>query len=216
MQAQSVLTDSMQVTQAIGIYLDELRKTSQNTDKTVTDWASMMENLVEAVKILDRHPQGIQFISQWYTQATHKPETNIHIFLRELWQKLLQDKAQILVIANEHLRQCIWKILLGLVVCITPPILFVVLLPFIMNPVVFVPVLLLTCVLLPLLGHFLLISNGIADLHANKVLKHIVSRSHLDDAGCRARFFSESQYDPLRESIQEQYNFPATPHLPAV
>jgi hypothetical protein len=211
MLPQHIFTQPARITQAIGTYLDELRKASPDPDETVAEWLLVMEHLAETVKILYRHPKGIKLITQWSVDMTHKPQADIHQFLNELLQKLNQDQALMKVIANEHLFRSVWKLIVGLIVCITPPVLFVVLLPFIANPAVFVPVLLLTCVLIPLMGHFLFISKGANDFYASRVLKQTMPASKPDGANCRDVFFTDARYEYLRNSLQQGCHIPETP-----
>ena len=120
-----------------------------------------------------------------------------------------EDSAQVKAIANQYFRRCVWEFMFGTMLSVASVSSLVLLLPFLANPVILAPVFILTCMMIPLLAHFMLISPGINDWKAARALNKSLSNAIPNGAGnppFRDVFFKEGQGEFLKADITAQYN----------
>ena len=209
MPGDNLYTDAEITIAAVARYVSAFHFAQTKQGELTPEWPLVMDNLVESMRVLDEHQDGHQLLLAWYGQKTHCPRENIHQFINQLWADFARDHVQVRAISNHYFRRCVWEFMFGAVLCIGSPTVLVLLLPLLANPVILAPVFILTCIMLPLLAHFLLINPGRKNLNASQTLDQALSYATPSESVVRPFrdvFFKESKYDSSKAEITAQYN----------
>ncbi len=204
------ITNAGLALEAVNRYLEGFHLSVGKHPELGEEWSLVMDKLAEAIKILSRHSNGQTLLDAWYKKCRHKPTGDIHLFIHELWKNLRKDAEAVRVIADEFFSHSVWKFTLGATLYGSLISGFILIAPFISNPVALAAVMLVSCVMLPLMTHFFLIMPGLHDLHAsqslNKVLEKTLPKNEAGESISRHAFFKEKQFDALRHDILDNCN----------
>lgn len=209
MVVDGLYSDAEIIIAAVGNYVSAFHFVQKKQKELKLEWQLVMDNFNESLRLLEKHQNGHQLLLTWYAQRTHNPKDNIHQFVNALWADITRDHAKVALIANDHFRRCVWEFILGVTLCVASVTSLVLLLPFIANPVILAPVFILTCMMIPLLAHFLMISPGIKDWNAAKTLNKTLSDALPSMSGNRPfrdAFFKEGVCESSKKDIADQYN----------
>lgn len=210
MAVDGVYSDAEILIAAIGNYVAAFHFVQKSQPDLKPEWQLVMDNFHKSLQLLEKHQRGHQLLLTWYEQRTYNPQDNIHEFVNKLWADMMCDHKAVTLIANDHFRRCVWEFIWGVTLCVTSVTFFVLLLPFLSNPVILAPVFILTCVMIPLVAHFLIINPGVKDWSAAKTLNKALSDASLSASGDRPfrdAFFKEGICESSKKDIIEQFIF---------
>lgn len=210
MSEKDFYTDAETTILAVGRYVSAFHFAQKKRPKELSrEWLTVMDNFIESLRVLDKHKKGHQLLLEWYDRRSSTPRKQIHSFVNDLWGEFTKDQERIKLIANDYFRRCVWEFILGAAFCIASPTALILLLPFLGNPVILGPVFILTCIMIPLLAHFMLINP--ASKHMNAGLTLNKAFSFENSSGAKQRqfrdtFFNERYYEEAKQDILEQYD----------
>ncbi len=208
MAVDGLYSDADIIIAAVGNYVAAFDCAQKKQKKIRPEWQLAMIHFHESLRLLEKHENGHQLLLTWYAERTHNPEDNIHQFIDKLWADMARDSIKIELISNDHFRRCVWEFIWGFTLCVASVSSLVLLLPFIANPVILAPVFILTCIMLPLVAHFLMISPGVNDWNAAKTLNKTLADALPSTPGHRSfrdAFFKEETCESSKKDIADQY-----------
>ena len=210
MAEKDFYTDAETTILAVGRYVSAFHLAQEKRPKELSpEWLTVMDNFIESLRVLDKHKKGHQLLLEWYARKSSTPRRQIHSFVNDLWSEFAKDQERVKLIANDYFRRCVWEFILGAAFCIASPTALILLLPFLGNPVILAPVFILTCILIPLLAHFMLINPASKHMNAGLTLNKAFSFENSSEPKQKrfpGAFINEANFEEVRQEISEQYN----------
>jgi len=211
MTEKNLYTDTEGTILSVGRYVSAFNSSQKKRPEELNpQWLKFINNFNESLFVLHKHKDGDQLLSKWYNHIKDsKSEEDIHSFVKMLWDEFIKDHQQINLIANDYYYHFVWEFILGVAFFIASPTALILFLPFLVNPVVLAPVFILTCIMIPLIAHFMLINPASKHLKLGQTLKKSLSFENSSDHEIkqfRTTFFKEKNYEEAKKEISDQYD----------
>lgn len=167
----------------------------------------LIENTVRTLTILNNTQKGSVLLSKWGEQCQYESSNDIHIYFSNLMQLILKDVDEIQSVAIDHQLKGLNEFLVGVIVLLLGPSLFIYLLPVLINPIVFATVFLFSCVIIPYIANVVL-NRSVDNFYAKRMLINtfvLPSSKEKMITYSNYSFFKNNDLSEVKDQISEDF-----------